>query len=94
MRAKSSKQRCPALRIFVQIAVSRHYLFEQNPLPLMLTLTYQFPFFFYSPFYTGSPSQQFNSYWVEPFTLLRNAALRLSFATIRFKYKQKNVNIG
>ena len=42
---------------------------------------------FGSLIYTGSPSQKFNSRWVEPFTLSRNAALSLSFGIIRIRYK-------
>ena len=59
-------------------------------LPLLLTITYKFPFLFGSPLYTGSPSQKFNSPWVEPFTHLRNAALSLSFDIIQIRYKQKH----
>ena len=33
--------------------------------------------FFGSLIYSGSPSQKFNSPWIEPFTLLRNAALSM-----------------
>ena len=39
--------------------------------------------------FNGSPSQKFNSPWVEPFILLRNKALSLSFGVIRIRYKQK-----
>ena len=38
---------------------------------------------------TGSPSQKFNSPWVEAFTLSRNTALSLSFDIIRIRHKQK-----
>ena len=33
------------LTIFVQIAASRYYLSAKSVLPLLLILTYQFPFF-------------------------------------------------
>ena len=57
-------------------------------LSLLLTLTYQLPFFLFT-LCTGSPSQKFNSPSVETLTLLRNAALSLSFGTVRIRYKQK-----
>ena len=41
------------LEYFVQIAVSRNYLLAESVLPLLLTLTYQFPFFFGLLLYTG-----------------------------------------
>ena len=65
------------------------FFLAKSVVPLLLILTHQFPFFFVSPLYTGSPSQKFNSPWVEPFTLLRNAALSVSFGMIRIRYKQK-----
>ena len=76
--------------IFIQIVASRHYLLAKSVLPLLLTLTYQLPVpFFWLALYSGSPSQKFSSTWVEPFTILRNAALRLSFGIIRIRYTQK-----
>ena len=44
-------------------SASGHYLLAKNVLPWLITLTYQFPFFFFwfTPFYTGSTSQKLNS---------------------------------
>ena len=48
--------------------------------------------FFGSPLYTVlvhlHPQQEFNASWVEPFTLLKNAALSSSFGITRIRYKQ------
>ena len=37
------------LDYFCQIAASRHYLLAKSVVPLLLTLTYQFPIFWFTP---------------------------------------------
>ena len=79
---------------FVQIAALRHYVLAKSVLPLLLTLTHQFLFFFGSLLCNGFTLAKFNSPLVESFILLRNAALSLFLGIIRIKYKQKHANIG
>ena len=80
---------------FLQIAASRHYLFAKSvflqncKITSVTHINLQVFIFLGSSLCTGSPSQKFNSHWVEAFTLLRNSALSLSFGIIRLRYKQK-----